>query len=308
MRRPRFEARNAFHLLAVALILIAAAAAALRSSSPGRGRGQGQDRPRLARRLRVPLARPPGARRHGHARTTSSPRCTTPSSRIRAPSSTTISPWPSASRSPRTPRAPPSRCARGSSSTTASRSPRRTSSGATRTTAGAKADVFKKKTERVEIVDDRTIRFVFKEPFLDFAILFGTANVAGAGWVVPEKYYKQVGAGRLQAEADRRRPLQARPPRAGREDRDGGLRRLLPPGQRQAARHGLGAGGGDPRRHAGARRGGHHLQRARRADRPRSGSFPGSRWRRCCPARSSSSSPASRTPRTRSTTSACARR
>ena len=59
---------------------------------------------------------------------------------------------------------------------------------------GAKADVFKKKTERVEIVDDRTIRFAFKEPFLDFATLFGTANVAGAGWVVPEKYYKQVGA------------------------------------------------------------------------------------------------------------------
>src|SRR5262245_34028582 len=59
---------------------------------------------------------------------------------------------------------------------------------------GAKADVFKKKTERIEIVDDRTIRFLFKEPFLDFAILFGTSNVAGAGWVVPEKYYKQVGA------------------------------------------------------------------------------------------------------------------
>src|SRR6266568_2262654 len=58
---------------------------------------------------------------------------------------------------------------------------------------GAKADVFKKKTERVEIADDRTIRFLFKEPFLDFAILFGTANVAAPGWVVPEKYYKQVG-------------------------------------------------------------------------------------------------------------------
>src|SRR5436190_14302631 len=58
---------------------------------------------------------------------------------------------------------------------------------------GAKADVFKKKTDRIEIVDDRTIRFVFKEPFLDFAILFGTVNVAGPGWVVPEKYYKQVG-------------------------------------------------------------------------------------------------------------------
>src|SRR5687768_16812786 len=58
---------------------------------------------------------------------------------------------------------------------------------------GAKADVFKKKTERVEIVDERTVRFVFKEPFLDFAILFGTANVAAPGWIVPEKYYKQVG-------------------------------------------------------------------------------------------------------------------
>jgi ABC-type transport system substrate-binding protein len=50
---------------------------------------------------------------------------------------------------------------------------------------GAKADVFKRKTERVEIVDDRTIRLVFKEPFLDFAILFGTANVAGPAWWSP---------------------------------------------------------------------------------------------------------------------------
>src|SRR6267142_2263506 len=58
---------------------------------------------------------------------------------------------------------------------------------------GAKADVFKRKTERIDIVDDRTIRFVFKEPFLDFAILFGTPNVTGAAWIVPEKYYKQVG-------------------------------------------------------------------------------------------------------------------
>src|SRR2546423_10563573 len=69
---------------------------------------------------------------------------------------------------------------------------------------GAKADVFKKKTERVEIVDDRTIRFVFKESFLDFAILFGTANVAGPGWGVPAKYYKQVGAGGF-----RQRPVDA---------------------------------------------------------------------------------------------------
>src|SRR5262247_656447 len=71
---------------------------------------------------------------------------------------------------------------------------------------GAKADVFKKKTERIEIVDDRTVRFVFKEPFLDFAILFGTANVAGPGWVVPEKHYKQVGA-----DAFKQKPIGAGP-------------------------------------------------------------------------------------------------
>src|SRR5213594_2305988 len=71
---------------------------------------------------------------------------------------------------------------------------------------GAKADVFKKKTERIEIVDDRTIRFLFKEPFLDFAILFGTANVAGAGWVVPEKYYRQAGA-----DAFKQKPIGAGP-------------------------------------------------------------------------------------------------
>src|SRR5258706_16445455 len=78
---------------------------------------------------------------------------------------------------------------------------------------GAKADVFKRKTERVEIVDDRTIRFLFKEPFLDFAILFGTANVAGDGWVVPEKYYKQVGA-----DAFKQKPIGAGPYRLARQE------------------------------------------------------------------------------------------
>src|SRR5437879_6451222 len=76
---------------------------------------------------------------------------------------------------------------------------------------GAKADVFKKKTERVEIVDDRTVRFIFKEPFLDFAILFGTANVAGPAWVVPEKYYKQVGP-----DAHKQTPVGAAPYQLGR--------------------------------------------------------------------------------------------
>src|SRR5499427_3152923 len=71
---------------------------------------------------------------------------------------------------------------------------------------GAKADIFKKKTARVDIVDDRTIRFVFKEPFLDFAVLFGTANVDGAAWIVPEKYYKQVGP-----DAFKQKPIGAGP-------------------------------------------------------------------------------------------------
>src|SRR5919108_2387512 len=58
---------------------------------------------------------------------------------------------------------------------------------------GAKADVLKGQTERIEIIDDRTVRFVFKGPFLDFPLIFGTANVSGAGWIVPAKYYQKVG-------------------------------------------------------------------------------------------------------------------
>jgi len=58
---------------------------------------------------------------------------------------------------------------------------------------GAWSEVIKRKTEGVELVGDRGIRFSFKEPFLDFPILFGTGNVCGAGWVVPAKYYEQVG-------------------------------------------------------------------------------------------------------------------
>jgi peptide/nickel transport system substrate-binding protein len=58
---------------------------------------------------------------------------------------------------------------------------------------GAKADLLKAKTERVEIVDAHTVRFHFKEPFLDFPMIFGTSNVSGAGWIVPAKYYQQVG-------------------------------------------------------------------------------------------------------------------
>src|SRR5919106_44247 len=71
---------------------------------------------------------------------------------------------------------------------------------------GAKADVLKGMTERIEIIDDRTVRFVFKGPFLDFPLIFGTANVSGAGWIVPAKYYQQVGP-----DAFKQKPIGAGP-------------------------------------------------------------------------------------------------
>ncbi|HEX2173260.1 MAG TPA: ABC transporter substrate-binding protein [Dehalococcoidia bacterium] len=58
---------------------------------------------------------------------------------------------------------------------------------------GANAQLLKSKTEQIETPDARTIKFTFKEPFLDFLILYGTP-ASGAGWVVPAKYYQQVGA------------------------------------------------------------------------------------------------------------------
>ena len=64
---------------------------------------------------------------------------------------------------------------------------------------GSWGQVLKANTDGVELVDDHTVRFHFKAPFLDFPILLGTGNVCGAGWPVPAKYYEQVGqAGFLQ--------------------------------------------------------------------------------------------------------------
>jgi len=71
---------------------------------------------------------------------------------------------------------------------------------------GALASAFKAKTEAVDIVDKRTVRFRFKEPFLDFLLLLGSGNVTGAGWVVPEKYYKQIGP-----DGFKRKPIGAGP-------------------------------------------------------------------------------------------------
>ena len=53
--------------------------------------------------------------------------------------------------------------------------------------------MLRERPQGVEVVDDRTVRFHFKEPFLDFPIMLGTANVCGAGWVVPAQYYEKVG-------------------------------------------------------------------------------------------------------------------
>jgi peptide/nickel transport system substrate-binding protein len=58
---------------------------------------------------------------------------------------------------------------------------------------GANASILKEKTDRIETPDERTVRFVFKEPFLDFLILYGSP-ASGAGWIVPKAYYEQVGS------------------------------------------------------------------------------------------------------------------
>ena len=58
---------------------------------------------------------------------------------------------------------------------------------------GAWGEVMRERSQGVEVVDDRTVRFHFKAPFLDFPIMLGTSNACGAGWVVPAHYYEKVG-------------------------------------------------------------------------------------------------------------------
>jgi peptide/nickel transport system substrate-binding protein len=57
---------------------------------------------------------------------------------------------------------------------------------------GANAGILHDKTEKLETPDERTIKFVFKEPFLDFMTIYGSPS-SGAGWIVPKAYYEQVG-------------------------------------------------------------------------------------------------------------------
>ena len=57
---------------------------------------------------------------------------------------------------------------------------------------GANADIYQDKTERIEIVDERTITFYFNEAFIDFLELYGS-EASGAGFIVPKAYYQEVG-------------------------------------------------------------------------------------------------------------------
>ncbi len=61
------------------------------------------------------------------------------------------------------------------------------------------------KLERIEIVDDRTIIFHFKEPFVDFLDLYN-GGATGIGWIVPKHYYERIGKDGFKA-----RPLGAGP-------------------------------------------------------------------------------------------------
>ena len=58
---------------------------------------------------------------------------------------------------------------------------------------GMNAAFLQKKTARVDIVDERTVQFHFKEPFLDFLLYYGT-TATGAGIIIPKKYYLSLGA------------------------------------------------------------------------------------------------------------------
>jgi peptide/nickel transport system substrate-binding protein len=70
---------------------------------------------------------------------------------------------------------------------------------------GAYAKVFHDKLEHIQVVDDRTIIFYFKEPFIDFMDLYN-GGVGGIGWIVPKHYYEKVGRDGFKA-----RPIGAGP-------------------------------------------------------------------------------------------------
>jgi peptide/nickel transport system substrate-binding protein len=57
---------------------------------------------------------------------------------------------------------------------------------------GANAKILQDKLDRIDAPDDRTVKFYFKEPFVDFIMIYGSPS-SGAGWIVPKAYYEKVG-------------------------------------------------------------------------------------------------------------------
>ncbi len=70
---------------------------------------------------------------------------------------------------------------------------------------GSHVKMFRERLENIEIVDDRTIIFNFKRPFLEFIELYNGA-ASGIGWVLPKHYYEKVGRDGFKA-----RPIGAGP-------------------------------------------------------------------------------------------------
>jgi len=64
---------------------------------------------------------------------------------------------------------------------------------------GAYASLFHEKLDHIQIVDDRTIVFHFKEPFIDFMDLYN-GGVSGIGWIIPKHYYERVGRDGFKAQ------------------------------------------------------------------------------------------------------------
>ena len=57
---------------------------------------------------------------------------------------------------------------------------------------GVGAGEFKRRVQKVEVVDARTVRFHLQEPWPDFMTFYGTTATA-ASMIVPKKYLEQVG-------------------------------------------------------------------------------------------------------------------
>src|SRR3989442_3282447 len=70
---------------------------------------------------------------------------------------------------------------------------------------GASAKLFHDKLEHIQIADDRTIVFHFKEPFIDFMDLYN-GGIGGHRWDLPQQHHEKGRRDRVQGQPDRGRP------------------------------------------------------------------------------------------------------